>query len=112
MRSIAIAMCFVAAAGDASAFSRCRLSAEECYIVANERYRLAAISDYERSLPSIRTRYEQGRYLIERDAARFRKVIAGKPRRIAAEMVRLFRCDTIAELDVIGVEPSIREDCR
>jgi hypothetical protein len=112
MRSIAIAMCLVATGGDALAFSRCRLSAEECRIVLDERYRLASIAAYEATIPSNRNPLDQRLFLIERNKNRFLEAISRQSNRIATEMVRLLNCDAIADDEVSGWHSGIKEDCR
>jgi len=112
-RPIAIAFVTLALTADgAVAFSRCRLSAAECVVVADERYHLAAITDYERSIPSNRTPLDQRLFLIERARERFMTAIAKQPKRIAAEMVRLLICDTKAETEISGRYSDLKEDCR
>lgn len=112
MRSVLFVAAAISFASEASAFSRCRLSADECKIVLDERYRLASITYYEQTLPSRRNPLDQKLFLIERSRARFQEAIAGKPHRIAAEMVRLMLCDTIEDGEVAGYHTGIKEDCR
>jgi hypothetical protein len=113
MRSIVVAVgALVLATCDASAFSRCRLSADECRIVLGERYRLASIAEYESRIPSRRTRYQQEMHLIDRAEARFNEAASKQPKRIAAEMIRLLVCDTIEDADIRGYPTRLKGDCR
>jgi hypothetical protein len=113
LKKIALATLVAAfAAPPALGFSRCRLSPQECRLIAEERHRLAVIAAYERSIPSSRRPFDQSMYLIDRQTARLRALVAQLPTSIADELTRLEMCDSAGELEIAGGTPGRkRRDC-
>lgn len=111
-KQIALAALVAAlAAAPALGFSRCRLSPQECRIIAEERHRLDVIVAYERSIPSSRPRFQQSMYLIDRHQARLLETVSRLPKRMGEELARMFACDAADELEIAGGAPSKRRDC-
>lgn len=100
------------AATPALGFSRCRLSPQECRIIAQERHRLAVVAAYERSIPSSRPPIQQGWYLNDRHQARLIETVSRMPKRMGEELARMTACDAVDELEIAGGDASkFRRDC-
>lgn len=98
--------------GSAIAESRCRLSPDECRIIARERYRLAIIDEYEASLPSNRPPFQQRMFLIDRKWARIRALANRLDNRLGYELARQVACDVSEEAEISGrTQSSKPTDC-